>query len=59
MRQELEARGKKLLRQKEIIEKINEELRALDVPLTKEIGMLRDKIEACDRYLIARTGSWQ
>ncbi|KAK8810694.1 hypothetical protein WA158_007269 [Blastocystis sp. Blastoise] len=51
MKLELEARGKKLIRQKELIEKINGELNALDVPLTKEIGILRDKIDTCDRQL--------
>lgn len=51
----LDQKKKELQKQKDAIEKLNQELQQLDVPVTKEIATLRTKIEAVDRELAKAT----
>ena len=47
----LDQKRKELQKQNETIDKLNRELKQLDVPVNKEIATLREKVEHVDREL--------
>ena len=51
----LDHKKKELQKQKELIEQLNHELQQLDAPASKEIAVLRSKIEQIDRELAKAT----